>query len=153
MKKRIFRDPVHSMIELDEDRPEEKLIVDLINTREVQRLRRLHQMGLGFLTFPGAEHSRFGHSLGSMCLVRRIFEQLKQDLERADIVDGQKLEELYPVAMSAGILHDLGHGPFSHVAERGGGKSHEDWTVAIITLKPPRATRCLAATIPSYHRS
>lgn len=136
MKKRIFRDPVHSMIEFDEDWKEEKLLVDLIDSKEVQRLRFIRQLGFSFLTFPWAEHSRFAHTLGVTHLIKRIFKrlrELKEELTAQDIIDPDGLDELYPVTMSAAILHDLGHGPLSHVAERSeSGKKHEDWSVDII---------------------
>ncbi len=120
-----FRDPVHNLIALGES---DQLLVDLINTREVQRLRRIRQLGLSNIAYPGAEHSRFVHSLGVLHLMRRIFDE--KAWMAGPFTDS--LTDYRHLAMSAALLHDLGHGPFSHAIEAVTGQRHEAWTTAII---------------------
>ena len=76
MPQRNYRDPVHNIISLDESKPEDRLIVDLIDSAEFQRLRRIKQLGLAMYTYQGAEHSRFTHSLGVMHVMTRALELL-----------------------------------------------------------------------------
>ena len=94
-----IRDPIHGLIEL---LPKE---VDLINTRAFQRLRRIRQLAMAFLVYPGTLHTRFDHSIGVMHIAGRICERL-------EVTD----EECKQVRLAA-LLHDIGHGPFSHVSE------------------------------------
>lgn len=120
-----FRDPVHNLIAFDDH---DQLLVDLINTKEVQRLRRIRQLGMGNIAYPGAEHSRFVHSLGVAHLMRRFLDM--KSLQGGALEKG--LFEFRQVAIAAALLHDLGHGPFSHALEAVTGERHEDWTTAII---------------------
>ena len=76
MSQRIYRDPVHNIIPLREDNAEGRLMVQLVDAVEFQRLRRIKQLGLGLYTYQGAEHSRFTHSLGALHLMTRILGQL-----------------------------------------------------------------------------
>ncbi len=124
MAERIYRDPVHNIIALDEADPDDRLLVRLIDTPEFQRLRRIKQLGLALFTYQGAEHSRFSHSLGVMHLMRRALTQLghRYPIDR----------ETRLVAMCAALLHDIGHGPFSHVMEAVLGYRHEEWGARII---------------------
>jgi hypothetical protein len=126
---KYLRDPVHGSIGFDKDR--EKLVIDLINTREFQRLRRIRQLGALFLTFHGAEHTRFTHSLGVAYMARRIFDAL---LAAGQLQQkGRALERTRLVAIVAALLHDLGHGPFSHLYEKVfNDRRHEEWTGLII---------------------
>ncbi len=94
---KVIRDPIHDYIELDE------LALALIDTPEVQRLRRVKQLGFSNLVYPGANHTRFEHSLGVYHLAKHLAEQ----------VDERLREEL----ITAALLHDIGHGPFSHATE------------------------------------
>ena len=121
-KPKLFRDPVHDIISYPKETPEDRVLLSLVETPEVQRLRRVRQLGLTNLVYHGAEHSRFVHSMGVAQLARRMYDQLRPD--------GDPGERLAVVA--AALCHDLGHGPFSHVAERIGNFHHEDVTVAII---------------------
>jgi HD superfamily phosphohydrolase len=121
-----FRDPVHNLIAFDDD---DKWIVDLINTREVQRLRRIRQLGLSNIAYPGAEHSRFVHSLGVLHLMRRVLDA-PTGMTGPD--QRSELREHRRVALAAALLHDVGHGPFSHALESLTGVRHERWTAAII---------------------
>lgn len=119
---KLFRDPVHGFVVVDDP-----LVLDLIGTREVQRLRRIRQLGAAYGTYHGAEHSRFTHSLGAMQVMRRVLAHLCDDGIPLD--EGERR-----AALAAALLHDLGHGPFSHLWEQAvpSGWSHEDWTHAII---------------------
>jgi HD superfamily phosphohydrolase len=124
MAERIYRDPVHNIISLEETDPDDRLLIRLIDTPEFQRLRRIKQLGLALFTYQGAEHSRFSHSLGVMHLMRRALALLGQ---RYPIDRETRL-----TAMCAALLHDIGHGPFSHVVEAVLGYRHEEWGARII---------------------
>jgi HD superfamily phosphohydrolase len=122
---KVFRDPIHNLIAF-EDTPCDRLMLDLINTREVQRLRRIKQLGVSELVFPGANHSRFAHSLGVLHTARLFLEQFEH-------VQGRPLPvEQRAFVLAAALLHDVGHGPFSHVFEQVTGQQHEAFTRAII---------------------
>lgn len=115
-----MRDPVHGYIHVDY-----RVIWDLINAAEFQRLRRIHQLGGTFQVYHTAEHSRFSHSLGVYEIVRIMIAQ----------VDGLKdvLSEFEIVALlCAGLLHDIGHGPYSHAFEAVTAVHHETFTSRII---------------------
>jgi HD superfamily phosphohydrolase len=124
MSEKIIRDPVHDCIAFRLERPVDGLLFRLINTVEIQRLRRIRQLGMASLAYPGADHSRYSHSLGVMETSRRIIEQLR----RAHYIS----EEQETVCLAGALLHDLGHGPFSHVFERVTGIHHERLTHRII---------------------
>lgn len=102
---KIFSDPVHGFISVPR-----RLILDLIQTPEVQRLRRIRQLGVGYLVFPGAEHTRFGHALGAMALMQDVLAVLQ---EKGTPVSPEE----HTAALAAALLHDIGHGPFSHTLE------------------------------------
>lgn len=122
-RSKVFRDAVHGLISIDKDRD---LLLALIDTREFQRLRRIRQLGVSNLTYPNAEHTRFAHSLGVLHIAIRLIETLRRRHGGDDSVrtwlDGK--ERLVKIAA---LLHDLGHGPFSHMMERAfdAGKEHE----------------------------
>ncbi|MBQ1506114.1 MAG: HD domain-containing protein [Erysipelotrichales bacterium] len=117
---KVMRDPIHGYI-----RVSEKVIWDCIGTREFQRLRRIEQLGATNRVYHTAEHSRFAHSLGVYEIVRRMIE------ENTDISSVLNDYEKVTV-MLAGLLHDIGHGPFSHAFERVSSVSHEEYTSRII---------------------
>lgn len=94
---KVIRDPIHDYIELDE------LALALVDSPEVQRLRRIKQLGFSNLVYPGANHTRFEHSLGVYHLTMQLIKQ----------VDEYQRQEL----LAAALLHDIGHGPFSHATE------------------------------------
>src|ERR1044072_1411769 len=125
MSQRIYRDPVHNIIPLRDDTTEGQLMIRLVDTPEFQRLRRIKQLGLGLYTYQGAEHSRFTHSLGAMHLMTRILTQL-EDRHSID-------EEERATVRAAALLHDVGHGPFSHAMEKVLGVHHEQMTMAAVT--------------------
>ena len=104
-----FRDPIHGFIEADE------LEAALVRTRPMQRLRSIRQLGLTHLVFPGAEHSRFGHALGTMHLAGRVYDTLARAEEMP--LDPGSRARARRLVRAAALLHDLGHAPFSHWAE------------------------------------
>lgn len=118
-EEKVFKDPVHRYIHV-----RDQVIWDLIGTPEFQRLRRVRQLGTSYLTFHGAEHSRFNHSLGVYEIVRRIITNFK------DRPNWDPKERL--LCLAAALLHDLGHGPFSHSFEKVFKLDHEDFTQAIL---------------------
>lgn len=124
MAERIYRDPVHNIIRLRTDSDEGELMMRLIDAAEFQRLRRIKQLGLGLYTYQGAEHSRFTHSLGAFHLMTRVLDRL------AETYSIQADDRI--AARAAALLHDIGHGPFSHVMEKVLGFHHEQWTVDVI---------------------
>lgn len=124
MPERIYRDPVHNIIRLQTDSDEGELMMRLIDTAEFQRLRRIKQLGLGLYTYQGAEHSRFTHSLGALHLMTRVLDRLSEKHE----IDPQNRV----AARAAALLHDVGHGSFSHVMEKVLNFHHERWTVQVI---------------------
>lgn len=121
-EKRVIRDAIHDYIHVDH-----LIIWRLINSKEMQRLRRIKQLGGTYQVFQSAEHSRFVHSLGVYQVVRRMLET--ECLTNA-LSDYDKL-----CVMCAGLLHDIGHGPFSHSFEGVFEENHEDMTVRMILEK------------------
>ena len=117
---KVFRDPVHTYIQVDY-----QIIWDLINTFEFQRLRRISHLGGTKMVFASAEHSRFTHSLGTYEIIRKI-------INNVDDIKKNTTEEDQVVLMIAGLLHDLGHGPFSHCFENFYHYNHEWYTTKII---------------------
>ncbi len=125
MSEKIIRDPVHDVIAFRPNRPLDALLFRLIATPEIQRLRRIRQLGMASLAYPGADHSRYSHSLGVMETARKILDQLAAAGFAID-------EQGRDVCVVAALLHDLGHGPFSHVFERVSGIHHEQITRRVI---------------------
>ena len=121
---RIYRDSVHNIIRLKTDSPEGALIAELVDSVEFQRLRRVRQLGLAHFAYQAAEHSRFTHSLGAFHLATRILAKLKgkYDIPPAD----------QTAVRVAALVHDVGHGAFSHVLETILGFHHEDFTVEAV---------------------
>ena len=121
---KIYRDSVHNIIRLKTDTDEGKLLVRLIDTAEFQRLRRVRQLGLAYFAYQAAEHSRFTHSLGALHLATRILAKLALSYEIS--------EEAQTAVRCAALLHDIGHGAFSHVIETILGFHHEDFTIEAV---------------------
>ncbi len=124
MSERIYRDPVHNIIRLRTDTDEGELMMRLIDTPEFQRLRRIKQLGLGLYTYQGAEHSRFTHSLGAFHLMSRVLDRFSEKYT----IDKQDRA----AARAAALLHDVGHGSFSHVMEKVLGFHHEKLTMEVM---------------------
>lgn len=102
---KLFSDPVHGFISVPKG-----LIMALIQQPEVQRLRRIRQLGVGHLVFPGAEHTRFNHALGAMALMQDVL----------DAIEGKGTpvsQTERTAALAAALVHDIGHGPYSHTLE------------------------------------
>jgi HD superfamily phosphohydrolase len=121
--KRIY-DPIHRFIELEAGE------VALLELPVVQRMRRLRQLGLAYLAFPSAEHSRFSHALGALAIGTRVFDALF-----AGVPSANAQRRLLRASL---LLHDLGHGPFSHASEAALGIKHEARTRAILALPDVR---------------
>jgi uncharacterized protein len=132
MSSKVFRDAVHNMISLHRERKGpstdptewgEAMLLDLIDTQELQRLRRIRQLGPAAMVYPSAEHSRFSHALGTMHLAKRILATLP--LKEGQLMD----RELMLAVKVAALFHDVGHGPYSHVFEHlmPGIENHEIW--------------------------
>ncbi|WP_235063165.1 HD domain-containing protein [Staphylococcus hominis] len=120
-EEKVFKDPIHKYVHV-----KDQLIWDLIKTKEFQRLRRIKQLGTLYLAFHTAEHSRFGHSLGVYEIVRRMIDESFVGREAWNNKDR-------PLVLCAALLHDLGHGPFSHSFEKIFNTDHEAFTQEIIT--------------------
>ncbi|TPG70060.1 HD domain-containing protein [Brevibacillus laterosporus] len=118
-EEKVFKDPVHRYVHV-----REKVIWELIDSPEFQRLRRIRQLGTSYFTFHGGEHSRFNHSLGVYEIMRRILETFEG---RVKLPYEEKL-----LCLCAALLHDVGHGPFSHSFEKVFRLDHEEWTRKII---------------------
>jgi HD superfamily phosphohydrolase len=127
MKAKRIYDPIHGFIELDEGE------VGLLSAAVVQRLRRLRQLGLAYLAFPSAEHSRFSHALGALAIGTRAFDALRDHSPEAFDSEREFLEKRR-LLRAALLLHDLGHGPFSHACETVLEVRHEQRTEAILAL-------------------
>lgn len=123
-KSRTYHDPIHGAITLNGSDRTEALLIQLIDTPEFQRLRRIHQLDIAYFTFHGAEGSRFTHSLGVMALTRRAFDAISTKYAY--------LEIHRTVVLVAALLHDLGHAPYSHASEEVFGSNHEIWTVRLL---------------------
>lgn len=117
---KVFKDPVHGYIYVHDP-----VIWDIINTREMQRLRRIRQLGATYFAYPGGDHSRFSHSLG----VYEVIRQIIGAFERNNYAWPHQYDRL---TMIAGLLHDVGHGPFSHALEKFMTVRHERWSAAIV---------------------
>jgi HD superfamily phosphohydrolase len=142
-KNQRIRDPLHDLIEF-ENNEFDQLLWNLLNTKEFQRLRRIKQLGFSELVYPGATHTRFAHSIGVYHTAKKLFASIQQKIENFD-------QEKAKIALAAALVHDLGHGAFSHAFEEAtkslneakaklNGKNteklkrHELWTSDILTL-------------------
>src|SRR5258705_3662757 len=135
MSEKIIRDPVQDVLTLHTDGPMEPLLFRLLNAPPVQRLRRVRQLGLASLAYPGADHSRYSHSLGVMETARKMINRLRSLVS----IDPHK----EAVCLVSALLHDLGHGPFSHVFERISGLKHEEITRQIVEDETGEVNRLL----------
>ncbi len=127
-KEVVVRDPIHGFIRLDRF----PFILKLISTPEFQRLRFISQLGMSCAVYPGAMHNRFAHSLGAMHLMEKTLDHLRAV---GDLI-GREFTGLLKVGMAAALLHDLGHGPLSHVSEKLFNFRHEAITARIIMREP-----------------
>jgi len=127
---KVIRDPIHGLIRIE---PEDEVLLRLIDTPEFQRLRRIRQLGVSSFTYPGAEHSRFTHSLGVLNFAQRILDALRHRY-RNESVASDLLNKHALTVKTAALLHDVGHNPFSHLLERAfdGVGGHEEKTIDLI---------------------
>jgi len=145
MAERIYRDSVHNIIRVNTDSAEGKLIVALVDTPEFQRLRRIRQLGLAYFAYQSAEHSRFTHSLGAFHLAARMVAKLRLTYQIPD--------EAQTAIRVAALLHDIGHGPFSHVIESILGFHHEEFTIEAVLSEDTcvgRLLRDFSADLPTH---
>jgi HD superfamily phosphohydrolase len=144
----ILRDPVHGLVAFESD--EERVIEALIDTPEVQRLRRVRQLGVTALAFPGAEHTRFAHALGSAFVMKLLLARLRAihgELPFWHQVTSDRARD----ALAAAFLHDVGHGPLSHLFEDAipGTPHHEWWTERIVLDSATGVNKALTALDPA----
>ncbi|MCO4474175.1 HD superfamily phosphohydrolase [Streptococcus infantarius subsp. infantarius] len=139
MNEKVFRDPVHNYITVNHP-----VIYDLINSKEFQRLRRVKQVSTTVFTFHGAEHSRFSHCLGVYEITRRVTEIF--DAKFPEIWDSN--ENL--LTMVAALLHDVGHGAYSHTFEKLFDTDHEAITQEIITSPDTEVNAILRGVSPDF---
>ena len=144
-KEKVFRDPIHSFVIVDN-----QIIMDLINTPEFQRLRRIKQLGTSSLTFHGAEHSRCGHCLGVNEIARRMCNHFQRNYPSQAAGDGLWDDRERPVVLCAALLHDIGHGPFSHTFEKIFDTNHEDITRRIICDPQTNVHKVLTRVSPDF---
>lgn len=127
-----FRDPVHGFITVS------KCELKIINSSPFQRLRNIHQLATTYLVYHGAEHTRFGHSIGVMHLTSRVFDSViaknPKLFSEDENENAKKIEWYRQILRIIGLTHDLGHAPFSHASEElfENGKEHEDFTKEIL---------------------
>ena len=139
MNEKVFRDPVHNYIHVNN-----QVIYDLINTKEFQRLRRIKQLGTSSYTFHGGEHSRFSHCLGVYEIARRITEIFEEKYPE----EWDPAESL--LTMTAALLHDLGHGAYSHTFEHLFDTDHEAITQEIIQSPETEIHQVLLQVAPDF---
>ena len=144
-REKVFRDPIHGQIIVDN-----QIILDLINTPEFQRLRRIKQLGTSSFTFHGAEHSRFGHCLGVYEITREMCNYFQRNYPHQQAGDGRWDDRERPVALCAALLHDLGHGPYSHTFEHIFNTDHEQITRQLITSPGTNINRILRRVSPDF---
>ncbi len=127
----FIKDPIHSEINFSS---QDSWLKELIETKEFQRLNRIRQLGMSYLIFPSATHTRFSHSLGTYETARKF-------------IDNLNVKNLTPkkrkTILAAALLHDIGHGPNSHAFEKYTNISHETYTKAIIGTKDTNIYRIL----------
>src|SRR5258708_11796428 len=134
---KLLYDSVHKLVPF-ENTDCDKLLLSLINTKEFQRLRRIKQLGFSETVFPGATHSRFAHSVGVAHIAREF-------LNRIGLITGKPIpKDTKTVVLAAALLHDLGHGPFSHAFEKVTKVHHEKRTSQIVLDSSTEVHRALS---------
>jgi HD superfamily phosphohydrolase len=144
----ILRDPIHGLVSFESD--EELIVPRLVDTPEVQRLRRVRQLGVTSFAFPGAEHTRFAHAVGSAFVMKLLLARLRSihgGLPYWQQITSDRARD----AMAAALLHDVGHGPLSHLFEDAipGVPVHEEWTRRIVLDDSTTVHRILIAEDPA----
>lgn len=142
---KVFRDPIHQYIHV-----EHQIILELINSKEFQRLRRIKQLGTSSFTFHAAEHSRFGHSLGVYEITRRICNFFARNFSIEEDPENGWDDNERLVVLCAALLHDVGHGPYSHTFEGIFKTNHELFTIDIITSETTEINQILKQVTPDF---
>ncbi len=144
----ILRDPVHGLVAFETE--EESVVPRLMDTPEVQRLRRVRQLGVASLAFPGAEHTRFAHAVGAAFVMKQLLMRLR-GIHDALPFWQQVTTDKARDALAAALLHDVGHGPLSHLFEDAipGVPHHEVWTERIVLDSGSDVHKVLAAHDPA----
>ncbi|HEY2369902.1 MAG TPA: HD domain-containing protein [Polyangiaceae bacterium] len=127
----ILRDPIHGLVSFEAE--EELVAPKLIDTPEIQRLRRVRQLGVTSFAFPGAEHTRFAHAVGAAFVMKLLLQRLRAihgGLPYWQQITSDRAQD----AIAAALLHDVGHGPLSHLFEDAipGVPMHEEWTRRVV---------------------
>lgn len=144
-KEIVLRDPVHDYIHI-----EDQVILDIIETKEFQRLRRIKQLGPITYVFPGATHTRFEHNLGVYELTREICNIFAEKYPSRTPGDGLWNDDNRLLVECAGLLHDIGHGPYSHTFEHLFGTNHEKLGQRIITDPNTEINHALRKVAPNF---
>ncbi len=141
-KLEIFNDPIYGFINIPSD-----LIFNLIAEPSFQRLRRISQMGLSYLVYPGAHHTRFHHAIGCMHLMQQAIQVLK--IKEVHITPEEETGLLCAI-----LLHDIGHGPFSHAMENSivAGVSHEHISLLYMEMLNKKFNGSLTTAIAIFKR-
>ena len=144
----ILRDPVHGLVSFETD--EERVVELLMDTPEVQRLRRVRQLGVTSLAFPGAEHTRFAHAVGAAHVMKLLLARLRAIQEEIPFWQ-QVTTDRARDALAAAFLHDVGHGPLSHLFEDAvpGTPHHEVWTERVVLDPGTGVHQCLTSLDPA----
>lgn len=147
----ILRDAVHGLVSFESE--EDAIVPRLLGAREMQRLRRIRQLGLTSLAYPGAEHTRFSHAIGAAHVMKLLLVRLRQ-IDRELPFWQRVTSERARDAIAAALLHDIGHGPLSHLFEEAmpGAAPHEQWTTRILLDPSSEVFRILSADDPSLPR-
>ena len=145
MSAKIFRDPLYNYVSIDRQR--DGWLLELLDCPEVQRLRRIHQLGVSYVTYPGADHNRLSHSLGVLHLMQQAFQHIESSYNDEHFNRGRA-----PL-LAAALIHDVGHGPFSHLFEPCLGIDHEVWSQRIVLcedsdLRVNKTLRRVDRTLP-----
>lgn len=147
----ILRDPVHGLVAFESE--EEAIVPALLEARETQRLRHVRQLGLTGLSYPGADHTRFSHAIGTAFVMKKFVERLRAIHDELPFWQRLTTERARD-ALAAALLHDVGHGPYSHLFEAvmPPETRHEQWTTRIILDPATDVHRILArhdTTLPA----
>ena len=141
----VLRDPVHGYIHI-----EDKVVLDILKSKEFQRMRRIKQLGPVSYVFPGATHTRFEHNLGVYELTRRICDIFSKKYPSITPRDGLWNDDNRLLVECAGLLHDIGHGPYSHTFEHLFGTNHEKIGQKIITDPNTEINHALKQVAPNF---
>lgn len=141
----VLRDPVHGYIHI-----EDKVVLDILKSKEFQRMRRIKQLGPVSYVFPGATHTRFEHNLGVYELTRRICDIFSKKYPSITPGDGLWNDDNRLLVECAGLLHDIGHGPYSHTFEHLFGTNHEKIGQKIITDPNTEINHALKQVAPNF---